>query len=109
MAEPDAAAPTPAAPAATQARGAKPANAPANAPAVGGAAGASRLPLRETSKQESLAEPSQAQLAKAANAKAERGEMRQAALAHARLNVEASQASLEVFEAEVDAEDAAVA
>ena len=69
----------------------------------------SRLPQRESDKVESLAEPSQAQLAKAANAKAERGEMRQAALAGARLNVEASRASLERLEAELDAEDAAVA
>ena len=68
----------------SKAPAARPAARPAAAPAEGGAGGESRLPARDSCKQESISETSRTQVAKETCAKAQREEERQARLARNR-------------------------
>ena len=72
------------APSIAKAPAARPAARPAAAPAEGGAGGESRLPARDSCKQESISETSRTQVAKETCAKAQREEERQARLARNR-------------------------
>ena len=72
------------APGIAKAPAARPAARPAAAPAEGGAGGESRLPARDSCKQESISETSRTQVAKETCAKAQREEERQARLARNR-------------------------
>ena len=72
------------APSIAKAPAARPAARPAAAPAEGGAGGESRLPARDSCKQESISETSRNQVAKETCAKAQREEERQARLARNR-------------------------